>query len=303
MTLSTKLSIIITLMFILFACSDDGGQAQADAGEKDGEELITETDNDTGTNENQDTNDPSSDAEGETKLRDPVQCSNGPCACDNGKDDDGDGLVDGADPECTGAYDDSEDSFATGIPGDNIDFCQDCFFDGDSGGGPGSSDPCQYHTDCLYGKTPTPRGNAGCFNCKATAGCIDNCRPRTPNGCDCFGCCQVRVPDGTTVNIVLTGTCSIDKIENETACPRCVQSTECVNECGRCELCPGKTEKDLPADCSSLPDDTDTGDQVDTDPPVNHTCDDGEQVCSDRLPCPSGTYCQQGCCLQLGPIV
>ncbi len=36
-------------------------------------------------------------------------------------DNDGDGLVDGFDPECTGPFDDDEATFATGIPGDNKD--------------------------------------------------------------------------------------------------------------------------------------------------------------------------------------
>ena len=43
-------------------------------------------------------------------------CNGTPCRCDNGKDDDGDGLVDGLDPECTGPYDNDESSFATGAP-------------------------------------------------------------------------------------------------------------------------------------------------------------------------------------------
>src|SRR5689334_2847679 len=49
--------------------------------------------------------------------------------CSNCKDDDGDGKVDGDDPQCTGPLDNDEASFATGIPGDNIDAVdQDCFF-------------------------------------------------------------------------------------------------------------------------------------------------------------------------------
>ena len=40
------------------------------------------------------------------------------------------------DAECTGASDNDEASFGTGIPGDNKDPCkQDCFFDGNSGSG------------------------------------------------------------------------------------------------------------------------------------------------------------------------
>ena len=63
-------------------------------------------------------------------------CNGTVYACGDGEDNDGDGLVDNMDTECMGPCDDDESSFATGIPGDNMD-CkkQDCFFDGDSGGG------------------------------------------------------------------------------------------------------------------------------------------------------------------------
>src|SRR5688572_6561790 len=39
----------------------------------------------------------------------------GDCVCDNGLDDDEDGLIDGLDPECTGPFDNDEGTFATGI--------------------------------------------------------------------------------------------------------------------------------------------------------------------------------------------
>ena len=50
-----------------------------------------------------------------------VLCGSSPCACSDGLDNDGDGLVDGFDPECTSPFDNDEGSFATGIPGDNVD--------------------------------------------------------------------------------------------------------------------------------------------------------------------------------------
>ena len=56
--------------------------------------------------------------------------------CSDGIDNDGDGKIDYDDPECVGPLDNDESSFATGIPGDNMDACkQDCFFDGNSGAG------------------------------------------------------------------------------------------------------------------------------------------------------------------------
>ena len=65
-----------------------------------------------------------SDRAGEENLegsRATHACGDVPCACSDGMDNDGDGLVDGFDPECTGPFDDDEATFATGIPGDNKD--------------------------------------------------------------------------------------------------------------------------------------------------------------------------------------
>lgn len=206
-----------------------------------------------------------------------VLCDGTPCACDNGEDDDGDGLTDGNDPECTGPYDDDESSFATGIPGDNVDFCQDCFFDGNSGMG---DDGCQYHSSCLYGEAPPMAGGAGCFDCKVGKECRDFCQKRTPNGCDCFGCCDVRRADGSSVSVYLASTCSLDQIDDEQACPRCTPTTDCNNECGRCELCPGRTVDDLPADCNDEP-----------------ACEGTAPTCNEERPCPTpDLYCRQGCC-------
>ena len=218
-------------------------------------------------------------------------CGDVGCACSNGIDDDGDGLVDGFDPECTGPFDNDEGSFATGIPGDNRDpKWQDCFFDGNSGAG---DDKCRYHTDCLTGdKEPTDR------DCTLTDACIEFCAPRTPNGCDCFGCCTVTLNGGETRDILTGSDCSLDQAEDASACPPCVKSDSCGNTCGRCELCPGKTIEDLPADCAP---DEGTGGAGSGDDP-GYTCDDGEQVCGPGLPgCPLGRYCSLGCCLVSPP--
>jgi hypothetical protein len=169
----------------------------------------------------------------------------GSTQCTNCIDDDQDGMIDSADPECTGPADNAENSFATGIPGDNIDFCQDCFFDGNSGHG---DDDCQYHTDCLSGTDPG--GPSDCFDCDVSQTCKNFCMPYTPNGCDCFGCCQVPLPGGGTKSVILSQTCTLDVIDDPTKCVPCTQSADCKNDCGHCELCVGKTE--LPDDCTPV---------------------------------------------------
>jgi hypothetical protein len=231
----------------------------------------------------------------------------GDTACSNGTDDDDDGLIDGFDPECTGPWDNDETSFATGIPGDNVDpKWQDCFFDGNSGAG---DDDCRYATGCISGDLPLTDKD-----CQLTDACIKFCAPLTPNGCDCFGCCSVALPDGGSVDIQAAGSCSVDNVDDEEACPRCVKSDACGNTCGRCELCPGKTIADLPADCGP-PTGTGgagtggagtggaaTGGTGGTGGGPTYTCDGGEQVCGTGLPsCGLGKYCSQGCCLVQPP--
>ncbi len=223
-------------------------------------------------------------------------CGDAGCVCNNGIDDDDDGLIDGLDPECTGPLDNDEGSFATGIPGDNRDpKWQDCFFDGNSGAG---DDDCRYHTDCLTGDKPLTDKD-----CALTDACIEFCAPRTPNGCDCFGCCTVQVDANTSVDILTGTSCSLDSAQDAKACPPCVKSAECGNTCGRCELCPGKTIADLPADCGP---DTGAGGAPSgaggAPGGPGYTCDGGEQVCGPDLPgCQMGSYCSLGCCILSPP--
>jgi hypothetical protein len=226
----------------------------------------------------------------------------GTTACSDGKDNDGDELIDGFDPECTGPADNDEGTFATGIPGDNRDpKWQDCFFDGNSGAG---DDDCRYATGCLTGELePDDK------DCTLTDACIKFCAPLTPNGCDCFGCCTVQMPGGDTVDILTATSCSLDQVDDEDACPRCVKSDDCGNTCGHCELCPGKTVADLPEDCGPTgaggagtgTGGTNTG-TGGTGGGPSYTCDGGEQVCGPGLPtCALTTYCSQGCCLKQPP--
>jgi hypothetical protein len=242
--------------------------------------------------------------------------STGTTLCDNGKDDDGDGLIDGFDPECSGPLDNDEGSFATGIPGDNRDpNWQDCFFDGNSGAG---DDDCRYATGCLTGELPQTDKD-----CQLSDACVKFCAKLTVNGCDCFGCCTVTTPDGSTVDIHEAATCSMANIDDEKACPRCTKSTQCGNDCGECELCAGKTLEDLPAKCTPPPPGTggasnggasskggasSTGGTGGTTSSggtssggtggTTQTCEGGEAICGPNGPyCAPSEYCSFGCCI------
>jgi hypothetical protein len=226
--------------------------------------------------------------------------------CNDGIDNDGDGLIDLADPECTGPYDNDEGTFATGIPGDNMDACkQDCFFDGNSGMGDDGClwqlqcDPQSNEPKCSYSADFVSKHQTECsISDSQTQHCVDYCRPLTPNGCDCFGCCQV---PGVAYPIRLDSTCQTTAdFGDPTKCPACTQVTQCLNTCGHCELCLGKTT--LPADCATGggPDGGAGGaGGADAGPPVPQ-CDPGIAPCGAGLPgCPESAACITGCCIPL----
>lgn len=226
-----------------------------------------------------------------------VLCGTAPCACSDGVDQDADGLIDLADPECVSAWDNDEATLATGIPGDNRDnACQDCFFDGNSGSG---DDGCRRPSSCLTTGLPSGQSN-NCSSCEVSTSCRNFCQAYTPNGCDCFGCCSVKLANGTVANVHLAPGCNVDG-NDVTGCTQCVPSTSCVNTCGRCELCPGKTLADLPADCAST---SIPGGDGGMDPgEITPSCDNGEARCGAGLPsCAVGSSCSFGCCV-LTPII
>lgn len=244
-----------------------------------------------------------------------VLCGSVPCVCSDGLDNDSDGITDLADPECVSSWDNDEGSFATGIPGDNRDdACQDCFFDGNSGSG---NDGCRLPSSCLTDGTPES-GQGSCNKCEQSDQCKNFCEAYTPNGCDCFGCCDVRVSATEVKHVLLAAGCDINGT-TLTGCMECVPSTTCVNTCGECELCPGKTIDDLPASCTSGGDPGTTGGDPGTTgtngdstggstgvtlpPPPAYTCDNGGQFCGGGFPaCPAGSLCEFGCCV-LTPIL
>jgi len=225
----------------------------------------------------------------------------GQTQCSDGIDNDHDGRIDYADPECVGPNDNDESSFATGIPGDNMDSCkQDCFFDGNSGMGDDhclwqlKCDPLSQNASCPYDSAYASQHTSECsVSASQSQTCIDSCRKLVPNGCDCFGCCMI---PGAPTAVRLAATCTADKFNDPVACPPCTQVTQCANPCERCEICIGKPT--VPADCA--PGGTDAGS---TPPPP--TCPANTQACGpggiDPAACPSGTGCITGCCLAIVP--
>ena len=220
----------------------------------------------------------------------------GMAQCSDGIDNDGDGRIDYADQECVGPLDNDEGTFATGIPGDNIDACkQDCFFDGNSGMGDDGCDwqlkcdPMTNNASCPYDAAYAQSHATECsLSASQSDKCIDSCRKLVPNGCDCFGCCTV---PGATTPIRLVPTCTAADFGNPDKCPACTQVTQCMVPCERCEVCVGKPT--IPADCT-------TYDGGVPDGGTPYTCLSGYQACGmygiDPALCPAGTGCITGCC-------
>lgn len=189
-------------------------------------------------------------------------------ACGDCLDNDADGQVDDADPECLGACDDEEELLATGIPGQNQAQCRmDCYFDSDSGSG---NDQCEWDHRCdpLSAAPDFPPsgeaacaydaafmvGVATCSEAQTTASdvCLQACLPLVPNGCDCFGCCEIPRASGQFVWIGNeqdgVGTCELGLISDPTACPPCTPVSGCQNPCDDCDRCIGETV--IPAGCA-----------------------------------------------------
>ena len=224
----------------------------------------------------------------------PQGCDPSPDApeCNNCIDDDNDGDIDGFDVECTGAIDDDESSFATGIPGDNMDTVnQDCFFDGDSGAG---NDGCNRHICCILGFDATQCDDAGydgnfdpgsdCPPVDPT--CQEECAPVTPPGCDCFGCCTICDDAGCVdiyTNPAIAPDCDEDLIHDPVACPPCTKVAECGEDCTDdptdCILCPGQDPSDLPDTCNE------------------QECPGGGTACTDNTDCAATEFCSTGCCV------
>jgi hypothetical protein len=268
------MSIRLALIALLVAgCGDDDGTGTADgAVDGDGSPIV-----------DADPNAP--DASPMVDAFVPPGCMPGSTECTDCDDNDGDGLVDGYDPGCISADDRLEGSFATGIPGDNMDLCnQDCFFDGDSGAG---NDGCDIPTCCFFANlADCPDQCQSGFDpadCMTTTECEMTCAPATPPGCDCFGCCTIC--DDVDCYTVYTHPevapdCTQESLADPTLCPPCVPSAECGTPCGDCILCPGQDPSDLPPGCTGA------------------ECPDGATECTSTADCTATQFCSNGCCLE-----
>lgn len=214
-----------------------------------------------------------------------VSCQGKLYQCGDCIDNDGDGLIDYGDPNCLGPCDNNEGGFNTEIPGGDEAQCRlECYFDQDSGGG---NDDCSWDLRCDDLEPETKKGcdhTQVCSNCdcdgwyaQQSQQCLDFCLPLVPNGCDCFGCCELEPMENEGVyRFIGSEGCSIDNIE---ACDPCTPVPSCLNECGHCEICIGKPE--LPPDCTE-----------------EDQCPEGVQPCGQpgQDPCPEGQFCLTGCC-------
>ncbi len=219
-------------------------------------------------------------------------------------DNEGDCDVDSGDADCFGACDNNEAGFDGGIPGQNSAPCKaDCYFDDESGAGGGdcvwslACDPLDPQPDdCICDPEPgemfcdanVPGAQGATCDELFTmqpANCEDLCGPITPNGCDCFGCCEVTLADMTQTTVYLGSenggdpSCDASVVNNPALCHPCTQVEACLNPCDDCELCFGDTT--LPPECGGTP-----------------TCEGETQPCGvPGLPsCPPGEFCLTGCC-------
>lgn len=236
-----------------------------------------------------------------------ASCAGKVYACGNCLDDDGDGLIDSQDPDCLGPCHNREDSFDLGIPGGGHGNCDsiECYYDSNSGRG---NDGCLYSLTCDP-LEPDPacafsgQGVGQTAKCPAQQPpvCLDTCRAITPNGCDCFGCCEVPLEDGGTRDIFLgseqsTGqACTLENAGDPTKCRACTRNPSCEKTCGQCQLCLGKDT--LPPECFdggvTLPDGGAIPDGG------SAQCPGGEQPCglAGQAACPANYFCLTGCCV------
>jgi hypothetical protein len=253
--------------------------------------------------------------DGGTRVCYPAACQGEIRECGDCIDNDGDGLIDSEDPNCLGPCDNNEAGFETKIDGSPLSPCQrDCYYDKDSGSG---NDKCSWNLKCDP-LEPVTTCTGSCNDTEAQdPQCLQICEPLTPNGCDCFGCCDIRTDaDPEDENWVFVGsfdesqsgskvgTCDMDaaKAGDHVACRPCTPNEECWRPCGECQLCLGKTVDDIPAHCFGDPGDPEDGGTTTDGGTVDDRCRDNEQPCGlpGDDPCPQHHFCLTGCCIFAG---
>lgn len=274
---------LLALVIAGCSCSEETGAGNDASTFADGDTPGTD-----GSTPGTDGETPAADGSTQSDALVPSGCTPGTTQCSDCIDNDGDGRADGFDPECTSAADDREDSFATGIPGDNIDgVFQDCFYDGNSGQ---EDDGCFLPTCCLLdpdGADCPPSVPPG-LSCTPSAECAESCRPATIPGCDCFGCCTIC--NGGECHTIVTNPavapdCTLDRFDDPSVCPVCTPIAECSTPCGGCVLCPGQDPSELPPECDETP-----------------VCPAGSTACATSDDCSGDDYCSSGCCVAGGLI-
>ncbi len=215
-----------------------------------------------------------------------------PYQCGDCMDNDGDNAVDAEDPGCTGPCDDDEKYFSNGFPQQSGGGCKkDCYFDRNAGTG---DDGCDWSYSCdRLSVAPNfpPTGDPACAYAESTSCelsqsqmCRDACLPLTPNGCDCFGCCELKRGSNKFVwmGSLRNGasSCDLEHLDDPTACAPCTPVPSCFNECEDCEVCAGSTT-------------------------IGPRCTGSTPLCSFGTPCgpgascPGTTYCITGCCIEV----
>lgn len=202
--------------------------------------------------------------------------------CGDCEDNDGDGRIDAADPECLGPCSSAEDAFYRATIDDDLNTCRlECFFD--DGPSPGD-DGCAQMLACQESlRTDVcPPDPSRCM-VDVPASCRSSCVPITPNGCDCFGCCEVSPGSGEFVFLRNLDPaeipCATATLADRSLCRACTPVADCLNSCEACEVCFGRP--DVPADCA-----------------IEDRCPSGVPPCgADLGTCPAGAYCVTGCCV------